>query len=85
MNELDQFLKQGGQYSNTDPNEEDDTIVTASGEILQRTASKNSRAPRGNSIDAYIRNGYACSVSDHSYISDESLRAFIKKLDTEKK
>ena len=39
-----------------------------------------------NSIDAYIKNGYHCEdMSDSEYISDESLKDFIKKIDKQKK
>jgi len=35
-----------------------------------------------NSIDEYIENNYKCDdMSDSEYLSDESLREFIKKID----
>ena len=41
---------------------------------------------RGNSIDRFIENGYSCEeMSDGEYLSDQSLKRFIKKLKSQEK
>ena len=84
MNELEHFIKHGPQFNLKDPDIGDDSIITASGEILC-SPDGSEVLNRGNSIDAFIRNNYTCpDVSDHEYISDDSLRGFIRKLDKER-